>query len=81
MQKFIKRLLSLVLVAALLASLGLTAFAQGSSGSMRYYLVDGTAITNHMESGANNGLVWMAICRSGGVRAQFRSVASPMAPL
>lgn len=34
----------------------------GSSGSMRYYLVDGTAITNHMESGANNGLVWMAIC-------------------
>lgn len=34
----------------------------GSSGSMRYYLVDGTAIANHMETNANNGLVWMAIC-------------------
>ncbi len=33
----------------------------GSNG-MRYYLVDGTAIANHMEAAANGGLVWMAIC-------------------
>lgn len=30
--------------------------------SYGYYYVDGTAITNHMEKQAPNGLLWMAIC-------------------
>lgn len=34
----------------------------GSYGSMRYYLVDGTAIANHMSGNAQKGLLWMAIC-------------------
>ena len=33
----------------------------GSSG-MKYYMVDGTAIANHMEQTGSYGLVWMAIC-------------------
>ena len=34
----------------------------GSNGRMKYYEVDGTAIANHMDKPANNGLLWMAIC-------------------
>ena len=34
----------------------------GGSGRMKYYQVDGTAIANHMDRTANNGLLWMAIC-------------------
>ncbi len=29
---------------------------------MKYYCVDGTAIANHMDQNAQNGLLWMAIC-------------------
>lgn len=38
------------------------AYYAGSNGSMKYYEVDGTAITNHMDHSGSNGLVWMAIC-------------------
>ena len=35
-----------------------------SSSSMKYFLVDGTVIADHMDADAqaNNGLLWMAIC-------------------
>ena len=35
-----------------------------TSGSMKYFLVDGTVIADHMDADAqaNNGLRWMAIC-------------------
>lgn len=35
-----------------------------TSGSMKYFLVDGTVIADHMDADAqaNNGLLWMAIC-------------------
>lgn len=36
----------------------------GSYGSMKYYLVNGTAIANHMEKNSPNGILWMAICLS-----------------
>ena len=38
------------------------AYYAGSNGGMRYYCVDGTAISNHMERNSPNGLLWMAIC-------------------
>ncbi|MBQ6280713.1 MAG: hypothetical protein IJK69_01480, partial [Oscillospiraceae bacterium] len=38
------------------------AYYAGSNGGMRYYCVDGTAISNHMEGNSPNGLLWMAIC-------------------
>ncbi len=38
------------------------AYYGGSYGSMQYYMVDGTAISNHMTSTSPNGLLWMAIC-------------------
>ena len=38
------------------------AFYGGSNGRMRYYLVDGTAIANHMKNDAPQSLLWMAIC-------------------
>lgn len=38
------------------------AYSAGSYGRMRYYCVDGTAITNHMEKSAPNNFLWMAIC-------------------
>ena len=34
----------------------------GPAGQMKYYLVDGTAITNHLTGEMPNTLVWMAIC-------------------
>lgn len=41
---------------------GYHAYYGGSYGSMKYYEVDGTAITNHMTAPAPNNMVWMAIC-------------------
>ena len=38
------------------------AYYGGSYGSMQYYMVDGTAISNHMDQNSPNGLLWMAIC-------------------
>lgn len=34
----------------------------GGYGSMKYWLVDGTAIRNHMTATAPNSFLWMAIC-------------------
>ena len=36
----------------------------GSYQGMRYYAVDGTCISNHMEKSAPGSLLWMAICLS-----------------
>lgn len=36
----------------------------GSYGSMSYYMVNGTAISNHMEKDNPHGILWMAICLS-----------------
>lgn len=36
----------------------------GSYGSMKYYLVNGTAIANHMKKDNPHGILWMAICLS-----------------
>ncbi len=38
------------------------AYYGGSYGSMKYYMVDGTAIANHMTQNAPKSLLWMAIC-------------------
>ena len=38
------------------------AYNGGSSGSSRFYCVDGTAIANHMQGSACNNLLWMSIC-------------------
>jgi hypothetical protein len=37
-------------------------YAGSGYGGMKYYCVDGTAISNHMEGNSPNGLLWMAIC-------------------
>ena len=37
-------------------------FAGNGYNGMKYYCVDGTAISNHMEGNSPNGLLWMAIC-------------------
>ena len=37
-------------------------YAGSGYGGMKYYCVDGTAISNHMERNSPNGLLWMAIC-------------------
>ncbi len=44
--------------------LGGNAVDGGSYGSMRYYLVNGTAIANHMKKDNPHGMLWMAICLS-----------------
>lgn len=38
------------------------AYYGGSYGRMQYYMVDGTAIANHMTGEAPRSLLWMAIC-------------------
>ena len=38
------------------------AYYGGPYGSMKYYMVDGTAIANHMTQNAPKSLLWMAIC-------------------
>ncbi len=38
------------------------AYYGGSYYTMQYYMVDGTAIANHMNQNAPNNLLWMAIC-------------------
>ena len=38
------------------------AYYAGANGRMRYYMVDGTAIANHMTEQAPQSLLWMAIC-------------------
>lgn len=38
------------------------AYYGGSYGRMQYYMVDGTAIANHMTRKAPDSLLWMAIC-------------------
>lgn len=40
------------------------AYYGGSYNKMRYYLVDGTCIANHMKGRAQNSLLWSAICLS-----------------
>ncbi len=52
------------------------AFYGGSYGSMKYYCVDGTAISNHMDKDADNSILWMALCLSmatDGLQAPLRS--------
>ncbi|MBP3412660.1 MAG: hypothetical protein J6K89_05310, partial [Oscillospiraceae bacterium] len=52
------------------------AYYAGLNGSMRYYCVDGTAISNHMEKNSANGLLWMAIClgmATDGLQAPLRA--------
>ena len=52
------------------------AYYAGANGSMKYYCVDGTAITNHMTSSMPNSMVWMAIClgmATSGLNAPFLS--------
>ena len=52
------------------------AYYGGSYGQMQYYMVDGTAITNHMSGTSPNGLLWMAIClgmATDGLQAPIRA--------
>lgn len=52
------------------------AYYGGSYGSMQYYMVDGTAISNHMTGTSPNGLLWMAIClgmATDGMHAALRA--------
>ena len=52
------------------------AYYGGSYGSMKYYMVDGTAISNHMTGTSPNGLLWMAIClgmATDGMHAPLRA--------
>jgi len=46
-----------------------------TSGSMKYFLVDGTVIADHMDADAqaNNGLLWMAICLGNGGPTAWKS--------
>ncbi len=51
------------------------AYYYGANGSMKYYCVDGTAISNHMDQKAQNSFLWMAICLSmatDGMQAPLR---------
>ena len=52
------------------------AYYAGGYGSMQYYCVDGTAISNHMTGTSPNGLLWMAIClgmATDGMHAPLRA--------
>ena len=52
------------------------AYYAGSNGSMKYYCVDGTAISNHMTGTSPNNLLWMAIClgmATDGMHAAIRA--------
>ena len=52
------------------------AYYGGSYGSMQYYMVDGTAISNHMTGTSPNGFLWMAIClgmATDGMHAPLRA--------
>ena len=52
------------------------AYYGGSYGAMQYYMVDGTAISNHMTGTSPNGLLWMAIClgmATDGMHAALRA--------
>ena len=52
------------------------AYYGGANGNMKYYLVDGTAIANHMDQNSRNGLLWMAIClgmATDGLHAPLRA--------
>ena len=52
------------------------AYYAGGYGSMKYYCVDGTAISNHMTGTSPNGLLWMAIClgmATDGMHAPLRA--------
>ncbi len=50
-------------------------YAGSGYSGMKYYCVDGTAISNHMKSYAPNSLLWMAIClgmATDGMQAPLR---------
>ncbi len=48
------------------------AYYGGHYGQMYYYLVNGTAISNHMQSDSPHGIVWMAICLGMATDGIFR---------
>ena len=52
------------------------AYYAGANGSMKYYCVDGTAISNHMTASSPSGILWMAIClgmATDGMEAPMRA--------
>ena len=52
------------------------AYYAGANGSMKYYCVDGTAISNHMTASSPSGILWMAIClgmATSGMEAPMRA--------